>query len=135
MRPPHRFPFELVDRAADGVAAAAVTAGSWWLRGDTPLTLPWLVEAAAQAAAHLLAPPSRESARLSLAGIDEASLVRPVEAGERLELRVRLVGRLGELVRVEGEVSADGATIGRLALTLAGTQPVPGGETRDRTEG
>ena len=116
MRPPHRFPFELVDRAADGVAAAAVTAGSWWLRGDTPLTLPWVVEATAQAAARLLAPSTPESARLSLAGIDEASLVRPVEAGERLELR------------------ADGAPIGRLALTLAGPQPVPVGEDRDRTD-
>ena len=134
MRPPHRFPFELVDRAADGVAAAAVTAGSWWLRGDTPLTLPWVVEATAQAAARLLAPSTPESARLSLAGIDEASLVRPVEAGERLELRVRLVGRVGELVRVEAELRTDGAPIGRLALTLAGPQPVPVGEDRDRTD-
>jgi 3-hydroxymyristoyl/3-hydroxydecanoyl-(acyl carrier protein) dehydratase len=119
LRPPHRFPFELVDRAADGAGVLGVTAGSWWLRGETPLTLPWLVEAAAQAAARLLELPAGESARLALAGIDQAVLTRPVEAGERVELRVRLAGRWGALVRIDGELWADGLEIGRLSLTLA----------------
>jgi hypothetical protein len=118
LRPPHRFPFELVDRAAGGAASATVSAGSWWLRGETPLTLPWVIEAAAQAATGLV-PPASGARELALVAIDEASLARPVEAGERVELVVRLAGRIGELVRVEGEVRADGAALGRLRLTLA----------------
>lgn len=118
MRPPHRFPFELVDRATGGAASAGVSAGSWWLRGETPLTLPWLIEAAAQAAARLL-PPASGARELALVAIDEASLARPVEAGERLELAVRLAGRVGELVRIEGEVRTDDAVLGSLRLTLA----------------
>lgn len=97
-----------------------MTTGAWWLRGRGPLTLPWVVEAAAQAAARSLATaPGSDSERLALAGIDEARLERPILAGETCELRVRLAGRWGALAKVEADVLADGETIGRLALLLA----------------
>jgi 3-hydroxymyristoyl/3-hydroxydecanoyl-(acyl carrier protein) dehydratase len=120
LKPPHRFPFELVDREVDDAAHLAPTAGGWWLRGTSDLTLPWIVEATAQAAARILAAPeSPAGGRLALAGIDDARLSRAVAAGERCELRVRLAGRWGGLAKVEGEVLADGASIGRLGLLLA----------------
>lgn len=118
MKPPHRFPFELVDRADFGAARCLVTSGSWWLRGERTLTLPWVIEAATQAAARILAPP-QTSAELSLAAIEHASLERPVDAGEVLELRVRLVGRHGALARVESDFSSAGARLGHLSMTLA----------------
>lgn len=119
MRPPHRFPFELVDREVDGGGRLAATAGAWWLRGSSALTLPWIVEAAAQAAARGLGEPGAAPRRLALAGVDAARLDRAVAAGELCELRVRLAGRWGTLVKVEAEVRADGAAIGRLDLLLA----------------
>jgi len=125
LRPPHRFPFELVDRAVDGAGFSAVTAGSWWLRGSAGLTLPWIVEAVAQAAARVLAQPGETQRRLALAGVDDARLQRPLDAGERCELRVRLVGRWGGLVKVEGEVRADGEPIGQLSLLLAAPAESP----------
>ncbi|MCM2270708.1 MAG: hypothetical protein NDJ75_11445 [Thermoanaerobaculia bacterium] len=122
MRPPHRFPFELIDREVGGAARLAASAGGWWLRGERELSLPWLVEAAAQAAARLLASPNAGPAggrRLALAGIDGAELSRPLAPGEVAELRVRLAGRYATLVKVECEVVVDGAPLGRLQLLLA----------------
>lgn len=118
MRPPHRFPFEFVDRVDSNGPRALVASNSWWLRGDGPLTLPWLVEAAAQAAARVLDPRPSEGGRLALAAIDQASLDRPVVAGETIDLQMRLVGRFRDLIRVEGVVRSGGEEIGRLALTL-----------------
>lgn len=122
MRPPHRFPFELIDREVGGAGRLAASAGGWWLRGESELTLPWLVEAAAQAAARLLAGPDATPTggrRLALAGIDGAELSRPLAPGEVAELRVRLAGRHATLIKVECEVAADGAPLGRLQLLLA----------------
>jgi 3-hydroxymyristoyl/3-hydroxydecanoyl-(acyl carrier protein) dehydratase len=122
LRPPHRFPFELIDREVEGAGRLAVTAGSWWLRGPVGLSLPWIVEAAAQAAARLLAGKEGDRGglrRLALAGIDAAELARPVEPGETCELRVRLAGRFATLIKVESELAVGGAPLGRLALLLA----------------
>jgi len=121
LRPPHRFPFELIDREVDGAGRLGATAGCWWLRGAGGLSLPWVVEAAAQAAARLLAgdAPGSGPRRLALAGIDAAELARPVAPGETCELRVRLTGRFATVIQVEGEVALDGAPLGRLALLLA----------------
>jgi 3-hydroxymyristoyl/3-hydroxydecanoyl-(acyl carrier protein) dehydratase len=119
LRPPHRFPFELVDREVDGAGRLAPTACAWWLRGRSELTLPWIVEAAAQAAARVLGEPGAAPRRMALAGIDAARLDRALTAGEICELRVRLAGRWGNLVKVEAEVEAGGSAIGRLDLLLA----------------
>lgn len=55
---------------------------------------------------------------MALAAIDQASLDRPVVAGETIDLQMRLVGRFRDLIRVEGVVRSGGEEIGRLALTL-----------------
>jgi 3-hydroxymyristoyl/3-hydroxydecanoyl-(acyl carrier protein) dehydratase len=119
LRPPHRFPFELVDREVDGGGRFAATTAAWWLRGSSELTLPWIVEAAAQAAARVLGEPGTAPRRMALAGVDAARLDRALIAGEICELRVRLAGRWGHLVKVEAEVEAGGAAIGKLDLLLA----------------
>jgi len=106
------------------------TAGSWWLRGEKSLTLPWLIEAAAQAAARLLAP-HEASSQLALAAIEQASLARPIAAGECMDLRVRVVGHWHRWTRVECEMSSGGEELGRLSLTLASN---PGAATERATD-
>jgi len=120
LRPPHRFPFELIDRESADRARTAPTVSSWWLRGASPMTLPLLVEATAQAAARLLAPSETHgSAGLALAGIESAELFVPPVAGDGLAIEVRLVARLGGVVRVAGTVSRSEAEVARVVLTLA----------------
>jgi len=90
------------------------------LRGASPMTLPLLVEATAQAAARLLAPSETHgSAGLALAGIESAELFVPPVAGDGLAIEVRLVARLGGVVRVAGTVSRSEAEVARVVLTLA----------------
>ncbi len=40
--------------------------------------------------------------------------------GQLLEARARVAGRLGSMVKIEGEVTADGRTVALGSLTLAG---------------
>lgn len=40
--------------------------------------------------------------------------------GEALEVRARVVGRMGRLVKIEGEITADGRLVGSGGVTLAG---------------
>ena len=119
MKLPHRFPFRLVDREADGRALLCATAGSWWDRGEEGLTLPLLVEAVAQSAALLLGPEEGPGERMALAAVEAARLDRRPVPGERFEIRVRLETRLGRLVRVRGELTAGGEEIGAATVVLA----------------
>lgn len=119
MRLPHRFPFRLVDREDDGRALLRATAGAWWGRGGGDLTLPLLVEAVAQSAALLLGPEDGPGERMALAAVEAANLDRRPAPGETVEIRVRLETRLGRLVRVRGELTADGEEIGAATVVLA----------------
>ena len=47
-------------------------------------------------------------------------------AGVRLEVRARVAGRIGRLIKIEGEVLADGVTIAAGSLTLADARAANG---------
>ena len=115
---PHQYPFRLVDRAGERRAIVRLSGGAYWQRQTDLLQVPWLVEAAAQAAGLLLVGDAGAEPTVRLAGIETASLSRPIGGGESIEIEARVAGRLGRLVRVEARASADGESVGRLVLTL-----------------
>ena len=100
------------------------TASGYWTRGGEALSSAWLVEAVAQGAALLLAPADGDGEpRLALAAVESASFARAPEPGETLEITVALEARLGGLVRVRGEIRADGQPLGTATVVLAGDGP------------
>lgn len=56
---------------------------------------------------------------LRVAGIGPCKFPAAAGPGEVLEARARVVGRLGRLIKIEGEVTADGRLVGSGSLTLA----------------
>ena len=112
---PHAYPFRFVDRvslqpgevAAEGelgrvrvrvTGNARAAMGAGW---QSPLLYP---EAIAQAALLLEGGDPDVGRRGYLAGISELSMERAPQAGETLEIAVRLHGRFGAIFRFEGEV-------------------------------
>ena len=81
-----------------------------------------LVEMLAQAGGIAAAGASDEAAPLALrvAGIGPCKFPAAAGPGEVLEARARVVGRMGRLIKIEGEVTADGRLVGSGSLTLAG---------------
>jgi hypothetical protein len=101
---PHRFPFRWQDGEAAGRGFLRSSAGSYWSRGEAGLALPLLIEATAQVAARALAGEVASDARLRLAGVERAEILRPLVVGETLEIGVRVVRSLGGVALVEGEL-------------------------------
>jgi len=114
---PHAFPFRLVEVTSAG-ARLRLTANAFWLRGGGDFGAPWLVEAAAQAAALLPRPGGDAEGRLYLAGVDDCRLERLPRAGETLDFELRQEARLGTLVRIGAVVRSNGETVGALTLML-----------------
>jgi 3-hydroxyacyl-[acyl-carrier-protein] dehydratase len=95
-----------------------------------------LVEMVAQvggiAAASAAAPTPGSDDQRPLTGVDDQSLALRVAAigafkfpaaagpGAVLEARARVAARLGRLIKIEGEVTADGVLVASGSLTLAG---------------
>jgi 3-hydroxymyristoyl/3-hydroxydecanoyl-(acyl carrier protein) dehydratase len=105
---PHAYPFRLLDRREDGTVVLSITSGAPWLRGAAELPAALAVEALAQAAIVALAPANGEESPQAigglLAGIDAVRFHAPLAAGDRLEARAELLGRLGPLVKVHAEL-------------------------------
>jgi hypothetical protein len=122
MELPHRFPFRWLDRSGSGVARLELSANSYWLRGAKALPTAFCAEIVAQAAARLLEDQEvggAEPGQRWLAGIERLELVRPLLAGEHLEVRVRPEARFGRIVKVVGEIwAADGEPERLCAATL-----------------
>jgi 3-hydroxyacyl-[acyl-carrier-protein] dehydratase len=57
---------------------------------------------------------------LRVAGIGPCKFPAAAGPGEVLEARARVVGRVGRLIKIEGEVTADGRLVGSGSLTLSG---------------
>jgi 3-hydroxyacyl-[acyl-carrier-protein] dehydratase len=82
-----------------------------------------LVEMLAQAGG-IAAAASNESdvvpVQLRVAAIGPFKFPAPAIPGQLLEARARVSGRLGSLVKIEGEVTADGLVVATGSVTLAG---------------
>jgi 3-hydroxymyristoyl/3-hydroxydecanoyl-(acyl carrier protein) dehydratase len=63
---------------------------------------------------------SSGSIQLRVAAIGPFKFLFPVTPGAMLEARARVIGRLGRLYKIEGEVRADGVVAAVGSLTLAG---------------
>jgi len=129
---PHQPPMRLVEEVLDvvpGVSATAVHANTpqdFFFQGHFPgrPIVPGviLVEMIAQtggiaaASAPTTDSPPRSNALAAIGGFKFPSAAGP---NARLEIRARVVGRLGGLVKIEGEVLADGVLVAAGSLTLA----------------
>lgn len=98
---------------------ARLSYGAFWSRAGRSASPALLIEAVAQGAALIAAPPVGDRPRLALAAIEDAHWDRPGEAGQTLEIAVALEGRFGRLVRVRGEATLDGRPAGGATLVLA----------------
>jgi 3-hydroxyacyl-[acyl-carrier-protein] dehydratase len=122
---PHRHPFLLVDRVTEFVSGVRIrgiknfSAGEEAALGhfpDSPLVpAGLLIEAVTQLGAILvLDRPEMEGKLAVILQIPSAQMLRPVEAGERVELEaeaIRIRPKLGELrgrISVAGELVAEG---------------------------
>jgi 3-hydroxyacyl-[acyl-carrier-protein] dehydratase len=122
---PHRFPFLLVDRVLECVPGEHLTAiknvtinepffpGHFPTRPVMPGVL--VLEALAQATG-LLAMQSEPDLRVEgslyyLVGIDNARFKRPVEPGDQLVLKARVLKRKREIWVFDTEASVDGKLV------------------------
>lgn len=62
---------------------------------------------------------STDTAALRVAGIGPCKFPAPAGPGDVLEIRARVVGRMGRLIKIEGEVTANGTLVASGGLTLA----------------
>ena len=123
---PHTYPFRFVEtvlreRNADfseGRVCVRVSANGRAAMGKEWLSPLLFVEAIAQSAL-LLQGGDVESGRLGfLAGIEGFTFTRVPEAGESLEVDVRLAGRFGPAVKFEGRVRSGAEEIARAGVVV-----------------
>jgi 3-hydroxyacyl-[acyl-carrier-protein] dehydratase len=128
---PHRPPMRLVDRVERiepgelAVAARTARAGDWYFAGHFPgdpvVPACVLVELLAQTGG-LAAVSGRACAapvHMRLAALGGFKFPAGATPGAELVATATVRGRLGSLVRIEGEVTADGRLVAIGSLTLA----------------
>jgi 3-hydroxyacyl-[acyl-carrier-protein] dehydratase len=115
---PHSYPFRFVDavRRADGesfggTVTARLTANARGSMGERWGSPALLAEALAQAALLLQGGDAEAGRKGFLAGIDAFEMRRVPEAGETLEVVVRLAARFGAVIKFEGEVKSGPETV------------------------
>jgi 3-hydroxyacyl-[acyl-carrier-protein] dehydratase len=130
---PHRPPMRLVEQivelvpGAEARCARRTAPSDWYFQGHFPehavVPAVVLVELVAQTGG--LAAGAGESAesgapvQLRVAALGPFKFPAAAGPGMQLEARARVVGRMGGLVKVEGEVTADGRLVAAGAVTLA----------------
>ena len=133
---PHAYPFRFVDTVLapaggdfrQGSVSARLTANGRAAMGAGSRSAALLVEMLAQAALLLQGGDAAVGRRGFLAGIDAFEVARLPQAGETLQVDVRLTARFGSVIRFEGEVRSGSETLARGAILVrqggpAGTGP------------
>jgi 3-hydroxyacyl-[acyl-carrier-protein] dehydratase len=123
---PHTYPFRFVDKVlrpagpdfADGSVSVRVTAGARAAMGPSWSSPALLVEAIAQAALLLEGGDAEIGSRGYLAGVENFEFRRLPEAGESLEIHVRLAARFGSVVKFEGEARSGSEVVARGAILV-----------------
>jgi 3-hydroxyacyl-[acyl-carrier-protein] dehydratase len=131
-RLPHRPPMRLVDEVVEvqpGESARCrrrIRADDWFLQGHFPgdpvvpaIVLAELLAQTGGLAACAGDAPQGSAPRLRVAAFGGFKFPAAARPGATLEARARLAGRMGALVKVEGDVTADGIVVATGSVTLA----------------
>lgn len=130
-RLPHQPPMRLLDTVTEvtpgesAVARRSTAPGDFFFQGHFPgqpvVPAVILVEMLAQTGGVAVASAldGAEPVALRVAAIGPFKFPAAAGPGEVLEATARVVGRMGRLIKIEGEVTADGRLVGTGSLTLA----------------
>jgi 3-hydroxymyristoyl/3-hydroxydecanoyl-(acyl carrier protein) dehydratase len=123
---PHAYPFRFVDvvrvpaagEPFGGSVGTRLTANARGSMGERWGSAALLAEAVAQAALLLQGGDAEAGRKGFLAGIDGFEVSRLPEAGESLEVAVRLAARFGAVIKFEGEVRSGAQVVARGSILV-----------------
>jgi 3-hydroxyacyl-[acyl-carrier-protein] dehydratase len=133
---PHRPPMRLVEEIADLVAGESARGlrvarpEDWYFQGHFPddpvVPAIVLIELLAQTgglAAASVGESSGPAVSLRVAAIGPFKFPGGARPGQLLDARARVVARIGGMIKIEGEVLADGVRVAVGSVTLADINP------------